>query len=56
VGLPQVLFTTVAPTFNIGKVYAATKDGQRFLVNVLPQQASASLLNVIVNWPATIQK
>jgi serine/threonine protein kinase/Tol biopolymer transport system component len=56
VGLPQVLFTTVAATYNIGKVYAATKDGQRFLVNTLPPQASESLLTVIVNWPATIQK
>ena len=55
-GTPQALFPTAAPRFNTGRVYAVTKDGQRFLVNARPQQASGTPLTVVVNWMAAIQK
>ena len=56
-GTPQALFPTGLvlnglPLFNRGHVYAATKDGQRFLVNArLPEAAP---LTVIVNWSASV--
>jgi hypothetical protein len=35
--------------------YAATRDGQRFLVLASPEQTSQPL-TVIVNWPALLEK
>ena len=55
-GVPQALFPTIATTFNIGKVYSSTRDGKRFLINQMPEQAGTAPLTVIVNWAATIQK
>ena len=55
-GVPQALFPTGAMTFTISQVYAATKDGKRFLVNAMPQQSSVTPLTVLVNWTAAIQK
>jgi hypothetical protein len=38
-------------------VYAVTKDGQRFLVNVTPQKSSsAAPLTVVLNWTQTIHR
>lgn len=57
-GIPMPLFT-VATTANTGAVsrqYAATKDGRRFLVNVMQQQSRTIPLSVIVNWPAAVQR
>ena len=54
-GGPQVLFRTGAIPFNTAAVYAATKDGKRFLVSSRPQQSEAPL-TVVVNWLAAIQK
>lgn len=58
-GSPQTLFPTGLPVFNIPPsvtVYAVTKDGKRFLVNAIPQQAGATPLTVLVNWTSAIQK
>jgi Tol biopolymer transport system component len=55
-GVPQALFFSGALRINTQQVYAATKDGKRFLVNARPQQTSVAPLTVVVNWPATIQK
>jgi hypothetical protein len=60
-GAPKALFSVhlgmLAVSFNnTGQVYAATKDGQRFLVNARPQQSAAVPLSVVLNWTATIQK
>jgi hypothetical protein len=40
----------------IGHQYAVSKDGRRFLVNVLQQQSTIIPLTVVVNWPATIAR
>lgn len=51
---PRELFTL--PVTEIGwSPYAATADGQRFLVRATPGQAGQPL-TVIVNWPALLKK
>jgi eukaryotic-like serine/threonine-protein kinase len=60
-GVPEALFPlrlgALAVSYNnTGQVYAATKDGQRFLVNARPQQSSVAPLTVVLNWTAAIQK
>jgi hypothetical protein len=56
--VPQALFAAVHPSALTGGnlQYSVTRDGQRFLVNVRPQESSVVPLTVIVNWPATIPK
>jgi hypothetical protein len=64
--VPQALFPTGAfntgfntgqAAFNIGQNLAASKDGQRFLINArTAQSSSVATLNVVVNWTAAIQK
>jgi serine/threonine protein kinase len=58
------------PTFEIGAVkplfqmrsagtghaYAVTADGQRFLVNTAPEEASAAPITVVVNWTAGLSQ
>jgi eukaryotic-like serine/threonine-protein kinase len=55
---PTPLFTIATPGNRRigGRQYAVTKDGQRFLVNVLEQQPTAIPLTVLVNWLAAVQK
>ena len=57
-GTPAPLFmVTVPPSAQTGgRHYAVTRDGQRFLVNVVQQQAAAIPLTVLVDWPAAVQK
>jgi Tol biopolymer transport system component len=53
--IPRALFSSGSTNLN-SRPYAATKDGQRFLV-VVPQSASAPVpLTVLLNWTAAIQK
>jgi Tol biopolymer transport system component len=40
----------------IGRQYAAARDGQRILVNVLEQESSKLPITVIVNWLASLQR
>jgi Tol biopolymer transport system component/predicted Ser/Thr protein kinase len=49
---PRELFALPTPTINFIP-YDASADGQRFLVQAPPQQASP--LTVIVNWPALVK-
>jgi hypothetical protein len=48
----------VAPgVISTNRMYAVTKDGQRFLVNARPENAAtAAPLTVIVNWTSTLRK
>ena len=50
-GSPQTLFQTHAWRVTLNQAYAATKDGQRFLVNATPQPSNnAPPLTVVLNW------
>jgi len=40
--------------FNAGKSYAPSRDGQRFLVNMLLDNAS-SPINVVFDWTARLK-
>jgi eukaryotic-like serine/threonine-protein kinase len=54
-GPPQPLFRTGA--ISLQQMYAVTRDGQRFLVNLRPQNAVTSTpVTVIVNWASTLPK
>ena len=57
IGVPQTLFPAIHPSaLTLGaRQYAVMKDGQRFLINIRPQQSSVTPLTVVVNWTATIQ-
>jgi Tol biopolymer transport system component len=57
-GTPTPLFTVATPssTGTGGRHYAVTKDGQRFLVNVVQQQAAIIPLTVAVNWLSAVQR
>ena len=44
-----------ADVFNAGKSYAPSRDGQRFLVNMLLENAS-SPINIVLNWTAGLSK
>ena len=54
-GRPKPLFQ--AGIVSLNQVYAATKDGERFLVNTRPQtEAAPTPLTVVVNWASTLKK
>jgi Tol biopolymer transport system component len=56
-GRPQALFSSNAWRLTANQVYAVTKDGQRFLVNAMPQQSrGAAPLTVVLNWTAAIHR
>jgi hypothetical protein len=57
-GTPVPLFTIVVPSsFGTGgRHYAVTKDGTRFLVNLIQRQADPTPLTVVVNWLSAVQK
>jgi Tol biopolymer transport system component len=58
-GSPRVLFPTGADTqlqFTLGRRYAVTKDGKRFLVIRGSAESRLAPVTVITNWPATIRK
>jgi Tol biopolymer transport system component len=56
-GVPKALFPAIHPSaLTLGtRQYAVTKDGERFLVNIRPQQSSVTPLTVVINWTAAIQ-
>ncbi|PWT89802.1 MAG: hypothetical protein C5B54_08295 [Acidobacteria bacterium] len=60
VGVPKALFqTNVTPQPLIGSdrnQYRAASDGQKFLVNTLPAEATYSGITVIFNWPAGLNQ
>ena len=59
-GVPTPLFqTNVTPQPLVGSdrnQYRATADGQRFLVNTLPPEATYSGITIIFNWTSALQK
>ena len=56
-GLPRALFSSNVWRLTVNQVYAVTKDGQRFLVNAMPQKPSdAAPLTVVLNWTAAITR
>lgn len=52
VGLPRALFKTRAR--RVFFPYDVSADGQRFLVNALPDDTGASPITLLVNWPALL--
>ena len=42
----------------MNQAYAVTKDGERFLVNAMPQQGGggSAPLTVVLNWTASIAR
>ena len=57
-GIPTELFsvsTSTNPALQ-GWHYAVTKDGKRFLVNVVQEESRTIPLTVVVNWLAAVQK
>ncbi|HEU5256858.1 MAG TPA: protein kinase [Vicinamibacterales bacterium] len=53
VGTVKPLFRTrVAP---VRSEWAVTPDGQRFLINTLPEQTVSPLITVVVNWTAELK-
>ena len=57
-GVPKALFPAVHPSALTGSnlQYSVTRDGQRFLVNLRPQQSSVVPLTVIVNWTTVLER
>ena len=57
-GTPMPLFTVATPasTGTGGRHFAVTRDGQRFLVNIVQGQSTAPPLTVVINWLASVQK
>jgi len=53
VGAAKPLFRLSSPA--LGMAYDAAPDGQRFLVNYLPEDTSTPL-TLVVNWPAEVKK
>jgi hypothetical protein len=53
-GAATFLFDMRADVFNTGKSYASSRDGQRFLVNMLLDTAVAPI-NVVLNWTAGLK-
>ena len=52
---PQALFQTNLADYAMAGRYAATADGERFLVNI-DDNADTRAINVVVNWPAALKK
>ena len=55
VGTVRPLFETHAIT-NQRSMYDVSPDGQRFLVNTLPEEAALAPITLVVNWPALLKK
>ena len=57
-GVPKALFETrvgaINPEFRHN--YAASKDGNRFLINTVPDGASSPPITVVLNWTAGLKK
>ena len=54
-GVPQVLFD-LAGRVRGNPVFAATADGQRFLLVSQPEDTANSQFAVVVNWTAGLKK
>jgi hypothetical protein len=55
VGAVKPLFETHAVTaFRYS--YAVSADGQRFLINTVPEQTASAPITVVVNWTVGLKK
>ena len=54
-GVPRFLFDMRANVFNSLRSYIPSRDGQRFLINML-RESSEAPINVVHNWTAGIDK
>ncbi|MBI3668115.1 MAG: serine/threonine-protein kinase [Acidobacteria bacterium] len=56
-GVPKALFQTqVTGLVDARNHYVASRDGQRFLVNTIVQEATSSPITVVVNWTAGLKQ
>jgi len=56
-GAVKTLFETRAVTVTVGGApHNVSADGQRFLINTLPEQAGSAPITVVVNWTAGLKK
>ncbi len=46
----------MAPTQLIGRDYDVSPDGQRFLVGTVVDDAPATPVTIVLNWPASLKK
>ena len=59
VGTVKPLFGTRCPDQYPGVLdygYDVTVDGQRFLINTAPEQATSTPITVVLNWTAGLKK
>jgi Tol biopolymer transport system component len=57
VGVVKPLFVVRTPIgFGLGYPYDVSADGQRFLINTLPEQTASAPITVVVNWQAGLKK
>jgi hypothetical protein len=56
VGAPQPLFQTRLRVWTVARQYAASRDGQRFLMIYPTQDPAASPMNVLLNWQAPAER
>jgi hypothetical protein len=54
VGAIKPLFTTRAG--GPRSWYAVSPDGQRFLINTIPEQATSAPITVVLNWTAGLKR
>ena len=50
-GIPRPLFVARGANY-----FAATADGNRFLVQVSPQKRGPDSINVVLNWPTELRR
>ena len=55
IGQPRSLFPSSLGDYAMGGRYAATADGDRFLVNI-DDTADTRAINIVLNWPAALKK
>lgn len=53
---PVELFQTQVAGYTLPNRYAASADGQRFLINTQVEETSQTPITVVLNWAATIKK
>ncbi|MDO8677084.1 MAG: hypothetical protein Q7R30_00755 [Acidobacteriota bacterium] len=50
------LFEMRSPGGGVRSFYDASRDGQRFLHSVAAEQAAATPITLVTNWPALLKK
>jgi len=53
---PHPVFSATMATSTQGRQYAPSRDGSRFLVNLIERQNTATPLTAVVNWPVSAQR